>query len=189
MNVQKEFLTVNRFSRPGKKLAKVKGLVLHWVANPGSSAIQNRNYFESLKLQDLNKPNALYASAHFIVGIKGEVAQCIPCEEMAYHAGAKSYTNEAVTVFGNNPNTCTIGIELCHPKADGKFSEATLASAGELCARLCARFSLDPQRDIWTHYAVTRKSCPKWFVENPEELAAFIWDVSACVKRNYKQGA
>jgi N-acetylmuramoyl-L-alanine amidase len=51
MNIRKEFLTVNPFSRPGRKLSAVKGIVLHWVANAGTSAMMNRNYFDSLALQ------------------------------------------------------------------------------------------------------------------------------------------
>jgi N-acetylmuramoyl-L-alanine amidase len=49
IDVQRKLLTVNPFSRPGKKLSGVKALVIHWVANAGSTAAQNRNYFESLK--------------------------------------------------------------------------------------------------------------------------------------------
>ncbi|WP_262373146.1 hypothetical protein [Treponema phagedenis] len=51
MNIEKQMLTVNPFSRPGQKLQEVKGVVIHWVANPGTSAQANRNYFESLKRQ------------------------------------------------------------------------------------------------------------------------------------------
>ena len=61
-----ELLTVNPNSRPGKKLGKVKGIVVHYTANPGSSAMDNRNYFEGLKDSHVTQ-----ASAHFIVGLKG----------------------------------------------------------------------------------------------------------------------
>jgi N-acetylmuramoyl-L-alanine amidase len=148
MNIQKKLLTVNPFSRPGKKLDKVKALVIHWTANAGSMAKQNRDYFESLKRQSLNDASARFASAYFIVGISGEAIQCIPGEEMAYHAGAKTYTPEALDHLGYYPNNCTIGIELCHPDADGRFSAETLQAAAELCALLCIQFGLEPQRDI-----------------------------------------
>ncbi|WP_252722954.1 N-acetylmuramoyl-L-alanine amidase [Treponema phagedenis] len=77
MNIEKQMLTVNPFSRPGQKLQEVKGVVIHWVANPGTSAQANRNYFESLKRQK-KKDGARYASAHFIIGITGDVLQCLP---------------------------------------------------------------------------------------------------------------
>jgi N-acetylmuramoyl-L-alanine amidase len=183
MNIQRVLLTVNPFSRPGKKLAGVKAIVIHWVANAGSTAIQNRDYFESLKRQSLNDASARFASAHFIVGISGEVVQCVPCEEMAYHVGAKTYTPEALGRLGHYPNNCTIGIELCHPKADVKFSAETLQAAQELCAPLCVQFGLDPAIDIWTHCGVTKKVCPKWFVDHPEEFHTFKCGVAVAMNR------
>jgi N-acetylmuramoyl-L-alanine amidase len=179
MNVQRDLLTVNPFSRPGKKLAGVKALVIHWTANAGSTAKRNRDYFESLKGQSLSDPAVRYASAHFIVGIEGEAVQCIPTEEMAYHAGAKKYTPEALGVLGHYPNNCTIGIELCHPAADGHFTGETLRAAAELCALLCVQFGIDPERDIWTHHGVTGKNCPKRFVDRPGDFEQFKTRVRA----------
>jgi N-acetylmuramoyl-L-alanine amidase len=161
IDVQRKLLTVNPFSRPGKKLSGVKGIVIHWVANAGSTAEQNRNYFESLKGQSLSDNSARYASAHFIAGLKGGIVQCVPAEEMAYHAGAKKYTPEALGRLGHYPNNCTIGIELCHPTGDGHFTPETVLAAAELCALLCVQFGLDPLRDIWRHYDITGKRCPQ----------------------------
>jgi N-acetylmuramoyl-L-alanine amidase len=183
MNIQKDLLTVNPFSRPGKKLTGVKALVIHWTGNAGSTARQNRNYFESLKGQSLSDPAARYASAHFIVGIEGEVIQCIPAEEMAWHVGAKTYTPEALGRLGNYPNNCTVGIELCHPSADGHFNTETLRAAAELCALLCVQSGLDPARDIWRHYDITGKNCPKWFVDYPDRFDDFKESVTAALVR------
>ena len=89
MKIERKFLTENKFSRPNKNLIGVKGIVIHWVGNAGTSALANRNYFENLKNQkDINK--ARYASAHFIIGLDGEIIQCLPADEMAYHVGAYS---------------------------------------------------------------------------------------------------
>ena len=41
-----ELLTVNPYSRPGTALTQVNGIVIHYTANPGATAIANRNYFE-----------------------------------------------------------------------------------------------------------------------------------------------
>jgi N-acetylmuramoyl-L-alanine amidase len=98
--------------------------------------------------------------------------------EMAYHVGAKAYTPKALGALGHFPNLCTIGIELCHPGADGRFSAETLGAAAELCALLCIQGGLDPLADIWTHHDITGKDCPKWFVERPEEFAEFKQGVS-----------
>jgi N-acetylmuramoyl-L-alanine amidase len=182
MNIQRDLLTVNPFSRPGKKLSGVKALVIHWVANAGSTAKQNRNYFESLKDQSLNDASARYASAHFIAGLFGEVVQCIPAEEMAYHVGAKTYTPEALGRLGHYPNNRTVGIELCHPGPDGRFAIETLNAAAELCGLLCIQTGLNPLADIWRHYDITGKDCPKWFVERPEEFEEFKRGVVSAVK-------
>ncbi|MDR2444873.1 MAG: N-acetylmuramoyl-L-alanine amidase [Spirochaetaceae bacterium] len=123
------------------------------------------------------------ASAHFIVGISGEVIQCIPSAEMAYHAGAKIYTPEDLGRLGHYPNNCTVGIELCHPKADGQFSVETLHAARELCALLCLQFGLDAVNDIWTHHGITTKNCPKWFIDHPDEFKAFKQDAAGEIKK------
>jgi N-acetylmuramoyl-L-alanine amidase len=184
MNIQRDLLTVNPFSRPGKKLSGMKAIVIHWVANAGSTAKQNRNYFESLKNQSQSDASARYASAHFIVGILGEIVQCIPSEEMAYHVGAKSYTPAALGDLGHYPNNCTVGIELCHPLSDGCFTGDTLTAARELCALLCVQFGIiNPDLDIWTHHGITGKYCPKWFVDHPEEFKEFKQGVAEAMNR------
>lgn len=171
MKIQNKILTVNPFSRPGKKLIGVRGVVIHWIGNAGTSAQMNRNYFESLKKQRQAK-NARYASAHFIVGIKGEIIQCLPVDEWAYHVGAKVYKSETVKKLSAYPNNCTLGIELCHPDWSGRFTEATLASAVELTATLLKQFGLTPQ-DLYRHFDITGKNCPKYFVEKSEAFTAF----------------
>jgi N-acetylmuramoyl-L-alanine amidase len=177
MHTEKRLLTINPFSRPGKKLSPAKGVVIHWVNNPGTSALQNRNYFEGLKLQSLNNPKAVFASAHFVVGIEGEVIQCLPVDEMAYHVGAKTYTPEAIGRFGHYPNNCTLGIELCHPTRDGKFSPETWMSAVELAAHLLKQFNLELSSGLWTHHGITLKNCPRYFIEHPEAFERFKLDV------------
>jgi N-acetylmuramoyl-L-alanine amidase len=184
LNIDRKLLSVNPFSRPGRKLARVEGIVIHWVGNAGTSALQTRNYFEGLKAQSLDNPKAVFASAHFAVGLRGEIVQCLPADEMAYHVGAKTYTPEAISRFGHYPNTCAIGIELCHPAWDGKFTPETWMAAVELTARLLKCFGLDPAADIWTHHAVTGKECPKYFVEHPEAFERFRLDVDKAMGEN-----
>jgi N-acetylmuramoyl-L-alanine amidase len=175
MNIEKVLLTVNPFSRPGEKLSGVKALVVHWTGNAGSTAKQNRDYFESLKRQDPagDQKRLRWASAHFVTGLSGEIVQCIPCDEMAYHAGAQSSTSQALGCLGQYPNNCSVGIELCHPNADGHFNPETLQAAAELCALLSLQFDLDPETNIWTHHAITGKNCPKWFVDRPDDFWLF----------------
>lgn len=47
----------------------------------------------------------------------------------------------------------------------------------ELCADLCKRYGLDPLKDIIRHYDVTGKSCPLYWVNNPQDFVAFKREV------------
>lgn len=148
MNVQKILLTPNRYSRPQIAISTVKKIVVHWVGNAGSTAENNRNYFEGLKA-GINK---VYASSHYIIGLAGEIIQCIPEEEVAYHA--------------NSANDYSIGIENCHPDWTGKFNDLTYKSLVTLCADICYRYKLDPEMDVIRHYDVTGKMCPLYYVKD-----------------------
>lgn len=159
-----ELLTVNEYSRPGITLEKVKGIVIHYTANPGTSAKNNRDYFEGLKDSHITK-----ASSHFIVGLKGEIVQCIPCSEISYAS--------------NSRNQDTVSIECCIPDDTGKFNQATYQAVIRLTAWLAERYGLSIE-DIIRHYDVTGKNCPKYYVENPKAWEQFRMDVQAYMNRN-----
>ena len=62
--ISEEFLTVNKYSRPGLALSSTpQYIVIHYTANPSSTARQNRNYFENLK-----DTGETFASAQFVIG-------------------------------------------------------------------------------------------------------------------------
>lgn len=152
-----ELLTINEYSRPGTQTGKIKGIVIHYTANPGSTAMQNRNYFEGLKDSRETK-----ASSHFVVGLEGEIVQCIPTWEVAYAS--------------NERNGDTVSIETCHLAADGSYTEATYQSMVELTAWLCQKFGLT-EEDVIRHYDITEKICPKYFVENEDAWDEFKRDI------------
>ena len=165
MNIENRLLTTNPYSRPQKPI-DIKGIVLHWVQNTMTSALFNWNYFEARKEGKLG-----YGSAHYLIGIDGEIIRAIPDDEMAYHCGAKKYTQYAFEKFGSYPNGKTIGIELCHIDDLGKMSKETWKSMIDLCAMLCKQYQLNPYRDITTHMAIVgteKKKCPLYFFNNPD---------------------
>ena len=146
-----DFLTVNPYSRPVTKREHVRDIVIHYVANPGTSAKQNRNYFEGLKDQSGSK--TVSASSHYIIGSDGTILQCIPLDEVAY---------------GNYPrNDDTVSIECCHPDSDGRFTDATIKSLIRLTGWLCRELSLN-EKHIIRHYDVSGKNCPKYYVEHQD---------------------
>jgi len=169
MIIIEKLLTPNKYSRPGTKLKSIKGIAMHWVANPKSSAMANRNYFENHKLGKTG-----YSSAHYIIDMSGEIIRCIPDDEMAYHVGSQMYTDYAKKKFGSYPNNCTLGIEMCHPDWTGQFTEETWNAAIELCQYLCKKYNLNPKEDITTHHLIVGwKNCPKWFTDYPAEFEKF----------------
>jgi N-acetylmuramoyl-L-alanine amidase len=161
-------LTPNPYSRPLAFLRDVKGLVVHWVANPGSSARATRAFFESRKDGKLG-----FGSAHYAID-PTEVVRMVPENEVAYHAGAWKYTDYALKKFGTYPNAHTIGIELHHIDWAGRFHEDTLAQLRVLLRDLCDRYGLVPETDICRHYDITEKLCPRWWVDHSDEFRAFL---------------
>lgn len=157
-----ELLTVNPYSRPGTALAQVNGIVIHYTANPGATAIANRNYFENLKDTHTTK-----ASAHFIVGLEGEIVQCIPTAEIAYAS--------------NDRNSDTLSIECCYENEDGSFNQATYDSVIRLTAWLCNKFGLTSENVI-RHYDVTGKLCPLYYVEHEDAWQQFKADVDTVIQ-------
>lgn len=160
-------LTINKYSRPGRLLSAVRGIVIHYVGVAMQRPEQTRKYFEELR----HGATGIYASAHYIVGIEGNIIQCIPDNEVAYHCGANAYLSDIPKRLGLYPNNTTIGIELCH--SDIGFSNKTLESAAELTATLVKNNGLHIS-DIYRHYDITGKNCPKFFVEDPKKWDAFL---------------
>ena len=154
ISVQENLLTPNEYSRPRTTLSSVNGIVVHYVANPGSTGMQNRDYFESLKSGEAGT----YASSHFVIGLDGEIIQCVPLDEVAYAS--------------NERNPDTISIECCHPDETGEFTAETYQSLINLTTWLCEEYSLDAD-DVIRHYDVTGKECPKYFVENEDAWIEF----------------
>ncbi|WP_032809463.1 MULTISPECIES: N-acetylmuramoyl-L-alanine amidase family protein [unclassified Leptospira] len=179
LRIKQDFLTPNPHSRPGDKIKEVKGIVLHWTATPKATAQNIRDYFESLKA-----PEGRFASAHFVVGLVGEIVQCIPLDEIAYHCGSKTYTPEKEKRLGpDSPNFYTIGIEQCVSDMIGKFTEKTLSSASRLTAQLCVKYDLDAN-DLWTHQGIVGwKDCPRWYNTHPQDWIVFKKRVDDLLKK------
>lgn len=152
-----QLLDINEYSRPGIESDGITGIVIHYTANPGSTAQDNRDYFQSLK--DSHQTSV---SSNFVIGLEGEIIQCVPTWEVAYAS--------------NERNKDTISIECCHPDETGKFTEETYQSMVQLTAWLCRKYNLT-QDTVIRHYDVTGKNCPKYFVENENAWADFKEDV------------
>ncbi len=161
-----ELLDINKYSRPGTALPaeNINGIVVHYTANPGTTARQNRDYFNGLA-----ESHETYASAHFVIGLDGEIVQCIPCNEIAYAS--------------NDRNEDTIAIECCIEDDSGKFNDKTYGSLVHLVTWLMGRYDLDTESVI-RHYDVTGKNCPKYFVEYEDAWIQFKDDLNTYILEN-----
>jgi len=156
--IEPQILEIDGESRRGEKLEAVRNIVVHYVGNPATSAEANRNWFASPESD---------TSSHFIVGLEGEVIQCIPLDEKS------SATNER--------NRDTISVEVCHPDDSGKFSETTRKSLIRLLSWLCEKFDLT-EESLIRHYDVTGKKCPLYYVENEEAWLLLKADVKRALE-------
>ena len=151
--VDVQIIDIDGASRRGTSLSDINDIVIHYVGNPGTSAQANRNWYAN--------PSS-NVSSHFIVGLKGEIIQCIPLHE-------KSSAS-------NHRNSDTISIEVCHPDASGKFNAATYDSLVDLTAWLVKSCGLTVDNVI-RHYDVTGKECPRYYVRNEDTWNQFKADV------------
>ncbi len=162
--IEKRFLTVHEDSRPGYKLTELRNIVVHYIGNAGTTADQNWRNFEN------NKPQT---SAHFIIGLDGEILWLIPLDEVAWAIG----TTEG--------NYTSISIECCHPDASGKFTDATYDSLVKLVSWLCNKFDLSAD-DVLRHYDYERtssdgsftwhKPCPLYWANDKEPESHKRWE-------------
>ena len=175
MNITEKFLTVNQYSRPGRKLTAYKAVILHYVGIPNQRAMSVWNYFEH---DCPRKPK--HSSAHYIIDLNGDILHAVPDDEVAFHCGSTQYTEWARKKFGhfvfdptkNSPNNCTLGIELCIDR-QGNFTPETLTAGVGLTAKLLTEHKLTSE-DIGHHKLVVGwKDCPLPWVKNPELFEEF----------------
>ena len=150
--VTQEYLTTDGHHRTGLALERPTKIVIHYTANPGATAQENRDYFNQ---------STTYVSSHFIVGLQGEVIQCIPLNEQS------SASNRA--------NPYSISIEVCTPDSTGEFNIPAYNSTVKLTAWLCRKLGLD-ENDVIRHYdcaGANHKLCPLYYVEHPAAWEQF----------------
>jgi len=173
-----DFIQVNHYTRPAIKLIDVRGIVMHYTADPGATALNERNYFNKTAVE-----NKSSASAHIFVD-KNEARLIIPFDEVAYHANEHACRIPALKAtkdgYAGGANLTAIGVEMCIEK-DGSLHPDTLARAEAIVTYLCKQFKLD-EHDIYRHYDITGKNCPSFWVSNPAGFTAFTANVTKDIK-------
>ncbi len=74
--------------------------------------------------KDQSGSNTVSVSSNFVIGLDGEIIECVPVGEKAYAPMMR--------------NADTVSIECCHPAVDGKFTDETYDSLVKLTAWLCS---------------------------------------------------
>ncbi|MDE6674407.1 MAG: N-acetylmuramoyl-L-alanine amidase, partial [Acetatifactor sp.] len=163
-----DFLTISEYSRPGEPLNEVNNIFVHYTANIRTSAAQNRSYFENLK----DNHDVPGASAHFIIGIEGEILQIVPLDEIAYAVQTR--------------NEDSISIECCYKYENGQFTQETYNSLIKLLAWLVDTYELETD-DILRHYDCGGKKCPLYYVDNEDAWRILKLDVGKQISLLSKQ--
>jgi len=162
--MQPKLLDINPFSRPGTRLESVTGVVIHNIGNPGTTAMQNRNFFNNLAITQYR-----HASSHFIICLDGTIIQCVPVYEIAYASNIR--------------NIDTLSIELTHPDYTGRFYEETYEAAVRLSAWLLNKFGLS-SNDLIRHHDIRETTdCPRYFVNNEGTWETFKANVQSEMER------
>lgn len=155
-----QFAVKNFFPNTGKKYF----IILHGTAG-GSSALAIAEYFKST--EGSSNP----VSSHYIVGLEGEIYQCVDEKDGAFGNGVVTNPN-----WQGNPNDYTISIEIVKMSKDNS-DEMTLPQKGSvflLTKDICIRNNIgmhdaDNISGITGHFSidpVNRARCP----------GAFPWD-------------
>jgi N-acetylmuramoyl-L-alanine amidase len=185
MTIIEDYLTPNPYSRSQEKLHNVKGLVVHWVANPNTTARNNRNFFENRKLG-----NSGYGAAHDIIDLNGDLIRCLPYNEVAFHVGSslpyRAGTDQIYTPLAWDklnthdsklikpyPNLTTIGVECCHIDWTGLMTDETYNTLMLWCVNQLTSYKLTTE-DLYLHKEIVGwKDCHYWFVSKPNEWVLF----------------
>lgn len=142
-------LTTRNFQNTNN-IKRIKYIVIHYVGATGG-AKANCDFF---------KTTYRGSSAHYFVGHKGEVWQCVDDADVAWHCGATTYKHKTCR------NSNSIGIEMCCRK-DNKgrwyFEKETIDSTIELTKMLMKKYGV-PEANVIRHYDVTGKRCPEPYV-------------------------
>lgn len=171
----KQLIGVSKCTRPGIKLNSIKGIVIHYTANAKANAEQNIRFWN-------NRGNSEgcsqgYGAAHIVVD-HIETRMAIPLDEMAYHVGANKYNDGICDKLSTYPNNCTLGVEMCNIDDLGNYHPETENATAELVAYLLKTYRLTID-DVYRHYDITGKLCPKLYVENEDAYNSFKQKISS----------
>lgn len=117
------------------------------------------NWFNSI---NRGEQGNRYASSHFVMDLDGTIYTYIPMKRIAWTTNAANYYS--------------IGIECATTGNDDHYTDEEYVSMVKLGAWLAQYYGLDPREDFIRHYDVTRKICPRYFVNHSDKWKQFKLD-------------
>lgn len=158
-----KFMKINKYGRPGTKRSKTTKIAWHFTGQHDVAAKNTVSYFSNVVANGY-KVNGkyIYASSHYVMGLEGEIYYIVPETEIAYTT--------------NSANAYSIGVECATTGVDDHYTDEEYKSMVKLGAYLACKYKLDPRKDFIRHYDVTRKICPRYFVNHKSHWEQFKLD-------------
>lgn len=158
-----DMITQNKYVLSNKKN---EFIVIHYTANPDTSAWANAHYFLSSQ----------GGTANYVVDAN-EIYRSVEDENGAWHCGdTQMYTHGGATYKGVCHNNNSIGIEMCCHIIDDVwyFDNATVDNTIALTKYLMEKYSIDIDHVI-RHFDVTGKICPAPYCDYVGDSEAEAW--------------
>lgn len=128
------------------------------------------NWFNSINRGEQGKT---YASSHFVCDLDGSIYAYVPMSRIAWTTNAANYYS--------------IGIECATTGSNDHYTDKEYVSMVKLGAWLAQYYGLDPREDFIRHYDVTKKICPRYFVNNSSKWKQFKLDCYNYMKGKLKE--
>ena len=158
-----KFMKINKYGRPGTKRRRTTKIAWHFTGQHDVSAKNTVSYFSNVVANGYRvNGRYIYASSHLVVGLQGELYHIVPFNEIAYTT--------------NSANAYSIGVECATTGADDHYTDEEYKTMVKTGAWLAQTYRLDPRNDFIRHYDVTRKICPRYFVNNVKAWKQFKLD-------------
>lgn len=154
MNIKKYYLTKSLNTRRMEKMESIDKILITSSKYNGFPALKNRNIIEMGKYKDEEE-----FSCHYIVGLKGEIINIIPEDEISFPTRGVNDDN-------------TISIMLCVDK-NGEYTKEELFSFKKLLNKLIKKYKIK-EENILLEKDVNNSRRPKIIVDEPVLLYDMI---------------
>lgn len=150
MKIKNAYIPINPYNRPGKASKPVR-ICVHYTGDVGVGADILALFYSNVAAGMFPDKPQNWTSAHYIVGLYGEIIRVVPDYEVAYAASGK--------------NNGTIHIEVCYKQSSGEFEKASKNALRELVLVLMNTYNISSD-NVVRHYDLTGKLCPYFYIDN-----------------------